>query len=68
LIYNIIIKNKKTIYKEETKMENRTKVPTWHEEEWEEGEENITVWDVLGAVSVMAIPIALMFISALFAL
>lgn len=49
-------------------MENRTKVPVWHEEEWEEGEEDITVWDVLGAVSVMAIPIVLMFISALFAL
>lgn len=49
-------------------MDNRTKVPTWHEEEWEEGEEDITVWDVLGAVSVMAIPIVLMFISALFAL
>lgn len=49
-------------------MENRTKVQTWHEEEWEEGEENVTVWDVLGALSVMAIPIVLMFISALFAL
>lgn len=49
-------------------MENRTKVPMWHEEEWEEGEENITVWDVFGALSVMGIPIALMFIAALFAL
>lgn len=54
------------IKQEGNKMENRTKVPVWHEEEWEEGEENITVWDVLGAVSVMAIPIVLMFIAALF--